>query len=420
VAPTAIRSRNGCSNLNILFLTQTYPRHPDDTSGPFIRDLARGLVRAGDSVTVLTPHAPGVRQRWQEEGVQAISFRYAPENYEVLGYSRSLSSDETIRVGAGLVTPLYVAAARRALNRLLSGNRFDLLHAHWVVPNGLVSAPLATRVPLAIGLHGSDVFLAERPLIRRFVGRALGRSRLLTGCSPELVDRVCALGFERERSRVIPYGVDTEKFSPGDDRQTSWRDQLEIPVEAVVGLSVGRMVTKKGYHILMETLAEVMALDPDFHLVLAGGGDRLEELESAASPWRDRVHFPGAVLRDALPDLYRAADFFLLPAVHDAKGNVDGLPNVILEAMASGLPVVASRISGIPLAITDGIEGLLVEEKDPARLLEAVSRLVGNRDRRLQMGGAARARAESELTWTAVAGRYRKAYDEALSGPEVS
>ena len=301
-------------------------------------------MRAGDSVTVLTPHAPGVRERWQEEGVQAISFRNAPKNYEVLGYSRSLSSDETIRVGAGLVTPLYVAAARRALNRLLSGNSFDLLHAHWVGPNGLVSAPMATRVPLAIGLHGSDVFLAERPLVRRFVGRALGRSRLVTGCSPELVDRVCALGFERKRARVIPYGVDTEKFSPGDDRQTSWRAELKIPADAVVGLSVGRMVTKKGYHVLMETLAEVMALDPNLHLVLVGGGDRLEELESAALPWRNRVHFPGAVLRDALPDLYRAADFFLLPAVHDAKGNVDGLPNVILEAMATGLPVVSSRL----------------------------------------------------------------------------
>jgi glycosyltransferase involved in cell wall biosynthesis len=369
---------------------------------------------------VLTPHAPGVQERWQEDGVQAISFRYAPESYEVLGYSRSLSSDETIRLGAGLVTPLYVAAARRALNRLLSGNNFDLLHAHWVVPNGLVSAPVADRVPLAIGLHGSDVFLAERPLVRRFVGRALGRSRLVTGCSPELVDRVCALGFERERARVIPYGVDTEKFSPGADRQTSWRDRLEIPAEAVVGLSVGRMVTKKGYHVLMETLAEVMALDPDLHLVLAGGGDRLAELERAALPWRDRVHFPGAVLRDALPDLYRAADFFLLPAVHDAKGNVDGLPNVILEAMATGLPVVASRISGIPLAISDGVEGLLVEEKDPTRLLEAIAQLVGNQDRRLEMGGAARARAESELTWTAVAGRYRRAYDEALAREEAS
>jgi glycosyltransferase involved in cell wall biosynthesis len=376
-------------------------------------------VEAGDSVTVLTPHAPGVRERWQEEGVQAISFRYAPEGYEVLGYSRSLSADETIRVGAGLVTPLYVAAARRALKQLLSGNSFDLLHAHWVVPNGLVSVPVARRVPLAIGLHGSDVFLAERPLVRQLVGRALGRSRLVTGCSPELVDRVCALGFERERARVIPYGVDTVKFSPGDDRETSWREKLGIPAAAVVGLSVGRMVTKKGYHVLMETLAEVMALDPDLHLVLAGGGDLLEELETAARPWRDRVHFPGAVLRDALPDLYRAADFFLLPAVHDAKGNVDGLPNVILEAMATGLPVVASRISGIPLAITDGVEGLLVEEKDSTQLLEALSQVVGDRDGRLQMGRAARARAESELTWTAVAGRYRRAYDEALAEPRA-
>ncbi|MGB5814039.1 MAG: glycosyltransferase [Thermoanaerobaculia bacterium] len=384
-----------------------------------MRDLARGLVQAGDSVTVLTPHAPGVQESWEEEGVRAVSFRYAPESYEVLGYSRSLSSDETIRVGAGLVTPLYVAAARRALKRLLSENKFDLLHAHWVVPNGLVSAPVASRVPLAIGLHGSDVFLAERPVVRRFVGRALGRSRLVTGCSPELVDRVCALGFERERARVIPYGVDTRKFSPGDDRQTSWRDQLAIPADAVVGLSVGRMVTKKGYHVLMKTLAEVMALAPDLHLVLAGGGDLLEELESAALPWRDRVHFPGAVLRGALPDLYRAADFFLLPAVHDAKGNVDGLPNVILEAMATGLPVVASRISGIPLAISDGVEGLLVEEQDPTRLLEAIEQLVENRDRRLEMGGAARARTERELTWTAVAGRYRRAYDEALAEPKV-
>jgi glycosyltransferase involved in cell wall biosynthesis len=169
----------------------------------------------------------------------------------------------------------------------------------------------------------------------------------------------------------------------------------------------------------METLAEVMALDPDLHLVLAGGGDLLEELETAARPWRDRVHFPGAVLRDALPDLYRAADFFLLPAVHDAKGNVDGLPNVILEAMATGLPVVASRISGIPLAITDGVEGLLVEEKDSTQLLEALSQVVGDRDGRLQMGRAARARAESELTWTAVAGRYRRAYDEALAEPRA-
>ena len=82
--------------------------------------------------------------------------------------------------------------------------------------------------------------------------------------------------------------------------------------------------------------------------MLAGGGDRQAEFEQTAVPFRDRVHFPGLVERDTLPALYRCADVFVLPAVHDRKGNVDGLPNVILEAMASGLPIVATGVSGIP------------------------------------------------------------------------
>ena len=90
----------------------------------------------------------------------------------------------------------------------------------------------------------------------------------------------------------------------------------------------------------------------------AGAGDRLEEFEQEASQWSGRVHFPGLIYRQGLPDLYRSADLFVLPAVHDRAGNVDGLPNVILEAMASGLPVVASQISGIPLAVVPPLSPL--------------------------------------------------------------
>jgi glycosyltransferase involved in cell wall biosynthesis len=122
------------------------------------------------------------------------------------------------------------------------------------------------------------------------------------------------------------------------------------------------------------------------------------------------------VLRDTLPDLYRAADLFVLPAVHDGKGNVDGLPNVILEAMASGLPVVASGISGIPLAVEDGRTGLLVPEKDPKALLSALGRLLANPEEARAMGERGRAKAEAELTWDAVASRYREGY-EALFMP---
>ncbi|MFL6193182.1 MAG: glycosyltransferase [Thermoanaerobaculia bacterium] len=395
--------------LDLLFLTQTYPRFEGDTSGPFIRDLARGLVRGGDRVTVLAPHAEGVAAGWDDGGVEVSTFRYAPERHEVLGYGRSLEADEKVKGRAAVAAPLYALAARRAVRRRLRARRFDLVHAHWIVPNGVVAAGLR-GAPLAIGLHGSDVFLAEKPGVRSLARWALDRARLLTGCSPELVDRVRALGFPAERSRVIPYGVDVAAFSPDPERRSLWRDRLGVPAGAPLLLGVGRMATKKGFQVLIDILPALLGEHPDLRVVLAGGGDLLERFQEAARPWADRVFFPGPVLRDTLPDLYRAADLFVLPAVHDGKGNVDGLPNVILEAMASGLPVVASGISGIPLAVEEGRTGRLVPEKDPAALLAALGGLLADRAGARAMGERGRRKAESELTWDAVAARYREGY----------
>jgi glycosyltransferase involved in cell wall biosynthesis len=375
-------------------------------------------VRGGDRVTVLTPHAPEVRPEWSEEGVEVRSFRYAPERWELMGYSRSLSADEHPRFGAAAITPLYLAGAARAVRAELARRDYDLLHSHWVVPNAVASMGLPRKLARAVGLHGSDVFMAEKPLVRNLVGRALAQTDVLTGCSPELVERVCALGFPAERSHVIPYGVDTGTFFPDRARGEEWRRRLNIPTEAPMVLTVGRMVTKKGYHILVEALPRVLEEQPDLHVVMAGGGDRLEEWREATATWADRVHFPGAVLRDTLPDLYRAADFFVLPAVHDRKGNVDGLPNVILEAMASGLPVVASAISGIPLAIEHGVNGRLVAEQNVEDLAAALLEVASDPARIPEMGAAARRKAEESLTWDAVAARYRLAYLEALGRSE--
>jgi glycosyltransferase involved in cell wall biosynthesis len=402
--------------LDLLFLTQTYPRFEDDTAGPFIRDLARALVRGGDRVTVLAPHATGLAAGWEDGGVETLTFRYAPERHEILGYGRTLEADERIKGRAALAAPLYLLAGCQAIRRLLRERRFDLVHAHWIVPNGVAAAAAVKDVPLAIGLHGSDVFLAEKRVVRTLARWVLSRSRLLTGCSPELVDRIRALGFPAERSRVIPYGVDVEAFSPAPDRRSLWRERLGIADEAPLLLGVGRMATKKGFQVLVEILPTLLGEFPELRVVLAGGGDLLDRFREALHSWSDRVFFPGAVLRDTLPDLYRAADLFVLPAIHDGKGNVDGLPNVILEAMASGLPVVASGISGIPLAVEDGGTGLLVPEGDAAALLGALRRLLADLPAARAMGLQGRRKASAELTWDAVAARYREGYLAALEG----
>ena len=375
------------------------------------------MATLGDEVTILTPHTKGLAEGWNDDGLEVRTFRYAPESMEVLGYSRSLNADEKPKWSAAAVSPLYLYRAKRALADTVQGHDVDLVHAHWAVPNGLVAAAARVSVPFGVGLHGSDVFMAEKSSVRPFMRRALSRASFLTGCSPELVDRICALGFPSDQSTVIPYGVNTDQFTPDAPRRRIWREKLQIPEDSPVILTVGRMVTKKGFQVLLEALPSVLRAVPSAHAVLAGGGDRFDEFQRLAATISDRIHFPGVVLRDTLPDLYRAADIFVLPAVHDAKGNVDGLPNVILEAMSSGLPVIASKISGIPLAVRDRTEGVLVPEQDSTALGSALRELLDNRPICLQMGKAARQRALSELTWGAVASRYRSAYLAVVGKP---
>jgi glycosyltransferase involved in cell wall biosynthesis len=400
--------------MDLLFLTQTYPRTPEDTAGPFIRELARALVRGGDRVRVLAPHAPGLAATRSDDGVEVATFRYAPGPLEVLGYSRSLARDEAVRGASLLVAPLYALAARRAVGRALQVRWPEVVQAHWVVPNAPLVRFAARRVPVGGGIHGSDVFLAERRGVRGVVRRALARCSFLTGCSPELVARVCALGFPAERARVIPYGVDAETFHPDATRRSIWRQRLGIPLDAPLLLGLGRMATKKGFQVLVQELPALLAAAPTAHVVLAGAGDLLAGFQQAMAG-EPRVHFPGAVLRDTLPDLFRAADAFVLPAIHDGRGNVDGLPNVVLEAMASALPVVATPVSGIPLAVRDGVEGVLVPEGDGGALREALLALLADPQRGRALGEAARRRAAAELGWDRVAALYREAYREGIA-----
>jgi glycosyltransferase involved in cell wall biosynthesis len=366
---------------------------------------------------VLAPHAPDVAAEWDDDGVAVRTFRYAPARYENLGYGRSLDADERVKTAAKLVAPLYLLGARRALRRLLRENDYDLLHAHWIVPNGVAAKPFARRVPLAIGIHGSDAFLAEKAILRLLVADTLGRTVVMTGCSAELVDRVAALGLAGDRCHVIPYGVDVETFHPGDDGRAGWRARLGIAASAAVVLAVGRMATKKGFQVLLPELRRLLERHPSCHVILAGGGDRMEEFRRAVAGLAARVHFPGVVYREGLPGLYRAADVFVMPAVHDGSGNVDGLPNVILEAMASGLPVVASGISGIPLVVEDGSTGLLVPEGDGAALFNALDRLLQRSSEAKAMGAAGRRRAVAELSWDVIADRYRESYRAAIDSP---
>ena len=421
--------------MELLFLTQTYPRTPEDTSGPFIRELALALVRGGDRVRVLAPHARGMPHRRDDGGVEVEAFRYAPAPLEVFGYGRSLAADERVRGASLLVAPLYAAGAWHAVRRAFrhpladeSGGRgrplhlegqgvggrgvgWDIVQAHWVLPNGPLARGLAARTTFGVGIHGSDVFLAERLFPARVLGRrALREAGAVTACSGDLRERAVRLGAPPERTRTVPYGVDTAAFSPAHPA-AGWRRRFGVPDGAVLVLAVGRLVEKKGFRVLIDAAATV----PGAHVLIAGDGSLREELRRHAESLHAPVTFAGALGRTAIPEAFAAADVVAVPSVVDRAGNVDGLPNTLLEALAAGRPVVASALAGIPDVVSDGLNGLLVKAGDVAALAAALRRLKDDVSTRTALAAAARRSAERELTWPRAAHSFEELFAQASS-----
>jgi glycosyltransferase involved in cell wall biosynthesis len=293
------------------------------------------------------------------------------------------------------------------------------MHGHWVVPGGVTAWTASPRLPLVVSLHGSDVFVAER---HGFVGRiaraVFNRAARITACSEDLRQRAIALGASAEWSRTIPYGVDTSRFRPDAGARGRMRAVWTVAPDAEVVLGVGRFVRKKGFEFLIDAVARLSPSRPRLRLVLAGAGDLRGEFEQriASHGLGDRVVLPGVLLQDEVAASLAAADVVVAPSVKDPSGNVDGLPNVVLEALASGTPIVASPAGGIGSVVRDGETGLLVREGDAGGIAQAIDALLDDRARAAAVGAAGRRWAAEHGTWGRAIDLFEAAYESACRG----
>jgi phosphatidyl-myo-inositol dimannoside synthase len=399
--------------MKILMVTSSYPKFPGDVTAPFVESIARSVARRGHVVDVVLPHHPDLR-RPRDETVRFFPYRYAPrESWSRWGYAQSLHSDVRVRPRTWLLAPLAAVALRAEVARRLRSERYDLVHAHWVVPNAALAAGIARAhcTPFVVSVHGSDVFLAERLLPARILARrALAAAGAVTACSADLLRRAIALGARRDRARTVPYGVDVDCFAPLRADRTL-RSRWEIPPGATMVLAVGRLVAKKGFTHLVEAARRV----DEVHVVVAGDGDLRRGLEEQARAAGDRVRFVGALDRETVARALAAADVVAVPSVVDAAGNVDGLPNTVLEALASGRAVVASRVAGIPDVVQDGVTGLLVAAGDAEALAAALQRLARDPAERERLGREARACAVRHHGWDAAARSFEECYAQAAA-----
>jgi glycosyltransferase involved in cell wall biosynthesis len=396
-------------------VASSYPRFEGDTVGTFMEPIARGVAARGHEVHVVLPWHPRLARPPLEHGVHFHPFHYAPTDaLHVFGYAGSLREDVRVRGAALAVAPVAVAAGTLAARRVARDVEATVMHGHWLVPGGAIASWAAPHLPLVVSLHGSDVFLAERQaLTRRVAAHVLGRAGAVIACSDDLRVRALALGGDASRSETIPYGVEASRFAPDPRRRTSERLAAGLADDDEVVFAVGRFVRKKGFEYLVDAVAALAGRRPRLRLVLAGWGDLDAEYRGriARHGLGGRALLPGALPHDAVAGWLAAADVVAVPSVRDDAGNVDGLPNVVLEALASATPVVATRAGGIPSVVTDGENGLLVDERDAAGLALAIERILSDRALAAGLGHAARDRVIREGSWARVAARIEAAYD---------
>jgi len=402
-------------------LTSSYPKFQGDVTAPFIEEIAAGLAARGHETHVVLPRHRDLRHGELERGVHLYPYSYAPVRaLNVWGYAESLAADVNLRSRVYAAAMLALPASMMAVKRVVRRQSCDLVHAHWVIPNGppAALAAAACHRPLAISLHGSDIYLPERhSWLRGITSWAFRKAAVITACSSDLARRAEALGAPADRIVVIPYGADPVLFHPAEagERQRVRAEWKAGEGEALV-LAIGRLVRKKGLDQLIRAMPGILRDAGAVRLVIAGDGDLRSELSALASELgvEKQVVFAGAVGRERLPSLLRCCDVLAVPSMHDEQGNVDGLPNVVLEGMASGAAIVASNVVGIPQVITSGEHGLLVPEQDPAALTATIVRLLKEPGLRVRLGQAARRRVEESLNWSSVARQFEAACIRAL------
>lgn len=382
----------------LLVVTSTYPRRKYDYIPSFVHELSQHLTNYFQ-VAVLCPHSRGASTSEIMDGVQVFRYRYAPVAMEGLAGEGGISHSVRNKPWRTLLIPLFILCQAIALKGLVRELKPDVIHAHWLIPQGFTVAALSSMMkkfpPFMVTVHGSDLngyrSLPFRLMKQIVVRRASSVS--VVNCS--MVNMVSALGCDCPVC-VKPMGTDLAKlftFSGNSER------------EEKALLYVGRLIRSKGIFTLLSAFRSVLDTFPDAVLRIAGSGPESEAVRSEISRQglEANVKLLGPVNHVDLPELYRQASVFVAP--FDSE---EGFGLVVVEAIGCGCRVVATDTPAVR-SISSGITtATLVPPSDPVTLALAIKKLMGSASTGIDELLASSESVKERYDWSCVAEGYAK------------
>lgn len=389
------------SRPTLLVLTSTYPRWVGDHEPGFVHELCRRLVDRFN-VIVLTSSAPGAASTEVMDGVEVVRYRYAPRKLETLVYGGGIATHLKRSPWKLLLVPSFILGQYLTARRLVRRRRIDLVHAHWLIPQGWIASRLASQsggIPFLVTSHGADLYGFRAAWLTRVKRNVAARAAAMTVVSGAMREAAQQLGLTPRRFVVLPMGADMlGRFTPDASVHRSTNELL----------FVGRLVAKKGLPHLIDAMPHVLRERPDARLTIAGFGPEQAELEARAARLGlvGRVQFLGSVTQADLPALYQRAAILVAPFIREADGNQEGLPVVLMEAAACGCPIIAGRVDGVAELFGPAADAVCVDPTDTDALATAILRALDEpeavRARALQV----RQRLLGWLDWTVVSTAY--------------
>lgn len=347
----------------LLITGSTFPRYAGDTEPRFVLDLAKNMKEYAE-VTVLVPAAPGAADREELEGVQVVRYHYFPiHSLETLCYPGAIVPRIREKKVRGLLVPWLFVSLYVHLFKMR--REYDVVQANWLIPQGIVQSFI--KKPYVVTGHGGDVTSLNKGILKVLKKRCLKNAAGVTAVSQPLMDVLNGI-YENPKQAVISMGCDTAMFGQ-EHRVENYFGQGDKKVV----LFVGRLAEKKGVSYAIEAMRQVN----NAMLVIAGDGPLKSRLQRQAETVQKEsgstILFLGAKTHEELKGIYASADLFVMPSITAKDGDKEGFGLVILEAFASGLPIVASRSGGITDIVKDGVNGYLAEEKDVSGLADRIN-----------------------------------------------
>lgn len=400
----------------LLVLASTYPRWQGDPEPGFVHELAKRLTDRFHVIAVV-PCAPGALARETLDGVEVIRYRYAPRRWETLVNDGGIVTNLKRQRWKLLLVPTFLLGQAWQAWRVLRMRRVDVMHAHWLIPQGLIAAllgPLTHHAPsFLVTSHGADLFALRGTGWDRAKRWVVNQAAAVTVVSATMRDELHRIGANVDKLVVQSMGVDlTERFTP-DSGQV--RSAGEI-------LFVGRLVEKKGLGYLIDAMPTILAAFPQASLIIAGFGPLESEVREQVKRLKlgPKVQFMGAVSQDQLPALYRRAAVFVAPFVQTASGDQEGLGLVCVEAAGCGCPIVVSDLPATRDLFAESAGCIRTPPGESEILARAVLEILDGHEAALAAMADQRRQMIHQFDWLATSRNYARLLQDCIDAHDRS